>query len=301
MKFLKTLPNAGAWVLLLVGSSVLVSFLASVVMPLMNVQWAIEHILWFNDMIVAFSNGTSIDQVFQMEHARDVCNFLIVLTFISYIPVLIVGGVKAVRTRTMYKRFETDTLLLCLFSAAFFNMVLEIAIALLSPLVPDATQNSFEFTMAMTLKGAPILVVILAGVVAPVIEEIVLRYGVQKSLQRWNPIGAIIITSISFGILHGNIIQGVFAFFAGLLLGFFYYKTDNLLYSTVMHMLINTSGCIAIYSGINEFVIYAGIAVLAGVVLLIVMKIKRRDLKTMLEVRTLKEDITQTVSQTETP
>lgn len=51
-----------------------------------------------------------------------------------------------------------------------------------------------------------------------------------------------VIQAILFGLYHGNIVQGIYAFMLGLMLGIIYKYGGGILSSIVVHMIINASG-----------------------------------------------------------
>lgn len=77
-------------------------------------------------------------------------------------------------------------------------------------------------------------------------EEIFFRGFIQNQLKRFIPFGGeyigLIITSIIFGIAHfaGGIIYVFLSIFAGLVYGYSYHKTGNILSSIIVHFSLNT-------------------------------------------------------------
>jgi len=100
----------------------------------------------------------------------------------------------------------------------------------------------------ITSSESFILVFFATAIIAPVIEELFFRGLIYGRLrQAMKPIVAIFISSLLFGIFHGNIVQGVYAFFIGFVLALVYEKTGALWLSIVGHALINTIGVVIPY------------------------------------------------------
>lgn len=59
-----------------------------------------------------------------------------------------------------------------------------------------------------------------ASFLGPVIEEVVFRGVAMKGLRKYGKLFAIVTTAALFAIFHGDLLQGIFAFFCGLLLGY---------------------------------------------------------------------------------
>ncbi len=85
--------------------------------------------------------------------------------------------------------------------------------------------NQFGYTAADAVASAtsgsytwPML--IYAGLIAPVYEEFLYRGFVMQNLEKYSKVYAIIVSSVFFGFMHGNIVQIPFAFVVGLVLGY---------------------------------------------------------------------------------
>ena len=90
--------------------------------------------------------------------------------------------------------------------------------------------------------GAPVILqVITVGIVAPVAEEFLMRGVVLNRLLGYvRVLPALLIQAALFGILHMNLLQGVYAGVLGLLLGYVYIKYGSLLMTIVFHITLNT-------------------------------------------------------------
>lgn len=78
-------------------------------------------------------------------------------------------------------------------------------------------------------------------VMAPLMEELFFRGAIEGHLLRvWkNPVGAIVVSSLLFGVVHGNPAQIPFAFVVGMGLGWMYYITGSLVPCIFMHFINN--------------------------------------------------------------
>lgn len=78
--------------------------------------------------------------------------------------------------------------------------------------------------------------------VAPIGEELVFRGVIQHyGFKNFAPAFAIGLQGLIFGLYHGNIIQGIYAFFMGVVLGFVAHKLGSIIYSMVLHISVNAS------------------------------------------------------------
>ena len=80
------------------------------------------------------------------------------------------------------------------------------------------------------------------AVVGPIVEELVFREGILRSLlnKGYAPWIALSISSLLFGIIHMNFFQMIPAVFMGFVLGWFYLRTGNLLLPAIAHIANNT-------------------------------------------------------------
>ena len=94
-------------------------------------------------------------------------------------------------------------------------------------------------------------IVIVAGMPA-IFEEIFFRGYVLRAFERFSPIVAIIVSSLLFSIMHGNLQQVLYAFMMGILLGTVTVITDSLLAGTVIHFVANAFAVIISYPPITQ-------------------------------------------------
>ncbi len=90
------------------------------------------------------------------------------------------------------------------------------------------------------------LIVLIVVIVGPIVEELIFRKLIIDRLSVFGDMTAVLISSLAFGLFHGNLYQLFYAAGLGFILGYIYTKTRNILYPTVMHMIINLSGSVAV-------------------------------------------------------
>ncbi len=91
--------------------------------------------------------------------------------------------------------------------------------------IMETILNTFGLTLFGAVESASagsttISMFLYSALVAPIGEEIVYRGFVLRYLQRYGRWFAIFVSAVLFGVMHGNLIQGVFAFFLGIVLGY---------------------------------------------------------------------------------
>lgn len=88
------------------------------------------------------------------------------------------------------------------------------------------------------------LLILVAVIIGPIIEELVFRKVLIDRLSVYGDRFALIFTSITFGIFHGNITQGLYTIVGGFFFGYVYIKTRKLGASVALHMLMNFVGSV---------------------------------------------------------
>ena len=90
--------------------------------------------------------------------------------------------------------------------------------------------------MIQSLIKSPITSLLQVCMIAPVIEEILMRGFVLGGLKNTYGItGALFISALLFAILHFNMVQTLSAFVCGILLGLLYIKTDSIPCCIIAH------------------------------------------------------------------
>lgn len=96
-----------------------------------------------------------------------------------------------------------------------------------------------------------ILEVAAIAIVPPICEEFAMRCCSIGMLKKYGKGFAVLAVSIIFGIMHGNIVQIVFAFLVGLILGYVTVKTDSIVPAILIHGFNNGR------SALNDIMLYA--------------------------------------------
>lgn len=133
--------------------------------------------------------------------------------------------------------------------AALLMVLLGIALQCVSTLLLNAILPLFPETMEFYdeleagLSELTYTNILYVGILAPVIEEIIFRFGILGLAYRFMPFWvANILQALLFGIYHGNVVQFAYAFILGLLIGYVVYRTRYFGFALILHMSINLSG-----------------------------------------------------------
>ena len=136
---------------------------------------------------------------------------------------------------------KVAAVILVAFGSQFLAEYLIYLIQLAAPRVVESYVELMEMAGIEEITWATILYVVILG---PMAEELVFRgvtlFYAQKSTRRfWL---ANIIQALAFGIMHMNVVQGIYAFFLGLILGWVYHRFHSLYASTLLHIVFNFMG-----------------------------------------------------------
>ena len=101
---------------------------------------------------------------------------------------------------------------------------------------PFSEENDLE-----TEYSTPLLIVefFTIAVIGPVFEELLYRGVILRRLCAVSTRFAIVLSSLMFGCMHGNILQAILGFFVGLVLGYAAVKTGSLILPVAGHIFIN--------------------------------------------------------------
>lgn len=115
-------------------------------------------------------------------------------------------------------------------------------LSLIRPLFANLFAN-YEETISSIFVADTVIVAVYVIILAPIIEELILR-GILFNRLRYGLsfYSANLIQALVFGIYHWNIIQGLYAFGIGLILGYVYEKTRSLYVPILLHVFINGLG-----------------------------------------------------------
>ena len=122
---------------------------------------------------------------------------------------------------------------------------------------------------------------IFAGILSPIIEEMMFRGVMLNKLRRYGDKVAIITTAILFGLFHANFSQFFYAVALGMIFAYVALKTGTIKYSIILHIVVNIMGGVILPAVIGDgsnivAVGCVGLALLAIVIVGLVLLIKNR-------------------------
>lgn len=102
------------------------------------------------------------------------------------------------------------------------------------------SSESFQNVAQSQYDVSLVVGLVLYGAISPFVEEVIFRgflFGRMKVYMNW--VVALFLSSLLFGIYHGNLVQGVYGFFMGLVFGLVAHKYQNFYLAVGMHAIAN--------------------------------------------------------------
>lgn len=110
-------------------------------------------------------------------------------------------------------------------------------------LYSSVSGNTVENPINNLILGSSIpLRIIIVSLIGPFVEELIFRKFIIDRLNIYGEKTAIFVSALLFGLFHGNLFQFFYAFFLGLIFGYVYLRYGKLLYTVLLHVIINFMG-----------------------------------------------------------
>jgi len=132
------------------------------------------------------------------------------------------------------------TILFVMISGALFSIAFNTLFTL-----TGISSMSANFTEVMEVQQSVSILegIFIYGICSPIAEELMFRGILYNRLKRhFSMISAGIVSALFFGAYHGNLVQGLYGFVAGILLFAVYEKSGSLLWVIFLHGIINLVG-----------------------------------------------------------
>ncbi len=132
--------------------------------------------------------------------------------------------------------------------------------------------------------------ILYTGIVIPIIEEVIFRGVIFRILRKWFPFVAVaIVSSLAFGLYHGNLVQFVYASLCGLFLAYLCEKFHSILAPIVAHVIMNITSCVMTEYQLFSWVFEHEVRILCVTLIcvctffIILVKIQKVDITKMLK------------------
>ena len=125
----------------------------------------------------------------------------------------------------------------------FVNLLTQIVVSLIKLIFRIEIGNRVADIVGVS---NPILLIIFVSLLGPIFEELIFRGVLLERLRVFGDKTAIIYTAIGFGLFHSNFSQIPFAIALGLIFGYAVVKTNNIKYSILLHILMNSTSVLLV-------------------------------------------------------
>jgi len=174
-------------------------------------------------------------------------DILVIVTFVSLVAVFLIWYRKQKNKPTpapFDEVFCIRNTVIILISGLALQVTISMCLNLILPLFPEILER-YNALIDSLIGGNVIVSVISTAVLAPIAEELIFRELMTRQLRQMFPFWlANIIQALAFGVYHMNIVQGVYAFMLGLLLGYVAYRMRSVWASNVLRGIVDAAGLV---------------------------------------------------------
>ena len=209
-----------------------------------------------------------------------------VLLLAVFIPWFYFGcGRQKITGESARRVFGPQTLLVVIIIAVGLNYGINCLLQLVYAMAPQVLEN-YQQLMENAGIGVNVWANAAAVVLAPLGEELIFRgvafhYARKAVAGMGNPKAAFwianCIQALLFGIYHLNLIQGIYAFFIGLALGYLCQRYRSVIPGMLAHLVFNGMSALfdgVIYTWIPEDIVWYAIIGVAGIALVLATIVK---------------------------
>lgn len=207
--------------------------------------------IFFNDdfqtkFMEVFSFMDNVESMSKSEYYLEVMEATLKIAGDIIFPMLMISGIAiififCVKSKVKKEQYIKKLDAIDILKYITIGLVINLVVSFLVSLIPSELAGGYNTSVSLATTGSIGLMLIATGIIGPVAEEITFRHFILEANKLISVKYAIIISSLSFGIIHGNIIQAVYAFIIGLIFAREDIKRNNLLPSIIMHITVNTS------------------------------------------------------------
>lgn len=258
-KFFKAIGKAALYLLSFLGIQMVVSFVSGIIL---SVRLMLE-------------NG--VDAVNEAQYIEsftaNLTEYTTLITLISNILALaIIWLFFKIRKKKLSGEIQLNKCpVKSVLAAGLFGIGFGVVLNVLISIIPfsESMQNSFTDSYSALSAGNAVISFISVAILAPIVEEVFFRGLIYTRLKSgMNKIAAAVISSLLFGVMHGEIIWMLIGFMSGLALVWIFEKTRSLLGCIAVHIANNTLSQLT--AGIEEIPDWASYTILGIAVILLI-------------------------------
>lgn len=196
-----------------------------------------------------------------------------IISLVFYYLIMKSRGIKLFKY-CRFKKISIITVILVIISVLSFSLFLQPIVDILTKIFPSYNEINDTFKDASYNYFSVLCITLFI----PIFEEILFRGMILNDIRsKINIIAAVIIQGILFGVYHMNMVQGIYAAFLGIILGFIYIWSGSIISTIIAHITFNISG-IAVFpyifneSSYNMVIYISIIGLIVGISTLLLLK-----------------------------
>lgn len=110
------------------------------------------------------------------------------------------------------------------------------------------------------------------GIVIPIVEELTFRaLGFRRLRDHMSFFSAAMISALCFGVFHGNVVQGIYAFALGYLMAWVYERYDSFMAPVLLHCAANIASVLLTLTAVGELVYRNSITIWISTIVMIIL------------------------------
>lgn len=199
-------------------------------------------LIWFGFMLLYTALDVAVWRKTAPRYAKYLNLISIILCMLVYL-VLLTG--KTHFKINLFQNISFQGILLAAGCAILFYFVLDKGLDPVFEKMFPSSEGDYQ-QMLKSLSSAPVIGLIRVCLLAPVIEEILIRGFLLDGLSRsYGNVIALLVSAFFFALLHFNMVQTLSAFICGVLLGLLYLHTGSIFCCILAHIGYNLISYIA--------------------------------------------------------
>ena len=190
------------------------------------------------------AQGCNMEEIMQLATSPGVTMKLSCVMHLCFIVIFGIwykfGFVK--KNKIPFKQVYTVKNVMCFVALGVgLQICISYMLEIVNILFPAALKSYMELMEKMDL-GNSWIALVMTVLMAPIGEELIFRGVIMGYGKRIMPfVWVNLLQAVLFGLYHMNLVQGLYAFVLGLLLGYLAKKCDSLLASIAVHFVVNGS------------------------------------------------------------
>ncbi len=167
------------------------------------------------------------------------------------------------KQRKYWSGISFQVIIAIIFLAFGLQYVAQLITNGIAHIFPTLMDNYNQLMTDAGFDSMSAMLILYTIILAPIIEELTFRGLTMRFARQWLPFwGANIFQAALFGIIHLNVIQGIYAFCLGLFFGWVAKTSHSIKHSILLHIIFNFLGsiCIGFFDvtlAFNQYLFYA--------------------------------------------